>query len=365
MSSLSIAITIDNSRPLGSVVHGNGIAQNIKFLFDLLVLLGHKPYLLGCNPVDNERLPIGGREYPLIRLTDVVSRDLRTDLVLEVGLAISQSARRELGRRFGARTGCVRYGHTMFMDMEQICHGENLPPGIYVNDPVMVWASPHFANSFSYLETVYSAPVEVAPYIWEPDLVDKPFGKADYREIPDIYVMEPNLSIIKNALIPMAILERLYRSNPDAFGRGVILNGVKFSQQKFFLENIVRHMPSMNSRSNKVFFAKRATFNQVFRKRDVLLGHQHGCELNYLYFEALYRNVPLVHNSPALKEVGYYYPEFRVDLGLQALQRAIADRKVSEYADAAKSFIQRYSIRNPVVQKGYRELIDKTMSVAV
>ena len=32
-------------------------------------------------------------------------------------------------------------------------------------------------------------------------------------------------------------------------------------------------------------------------------------ELNYLYFEALYLGLPLLHNSSSLSAYGYYYPD--------------------------------------------------------
>ena len=362
MSGLSIAITIDNTHEFERMLYGNGIAQNIKFLYDLLKILGHEPYLMGVRNVPNDELVIANKKYKLMRLTDVSEKNLHTDLILEVGVSINTASRNALKKRFGTRTICVRYGHTMFMDMEQICHKETLPPGIYVNNPEMVWASPHFEKSFSYLETVYSAPVETVPYIWEPDLVEKPFGKKNVKETPDLYVMEPNMSVLKNALIPMAIIERLYRDSPQSFNRAVIVNGTKFNSGKFFLENIVRHMPALGSKSNKVFFAKRAPFNRVFRQRDILLGHQHECELNYLYLEALHKNVPLVHNSPAFKSAGYYYPEFRVDLGVAELKKAISDHNVDRYRANAKALIYSYSIHNPKVQQAYVELLDKTMA---
>lgn len=63
MSSLNTAITFNNSVSLSQAIGGNGIAQNVKFLYDLLVEIGHKPYLLVPDAVDGERIEMAGKAY--------------------------------------------------------------------------------------------------------------------------------------------------------------------------------------------------------------------------------------------------------------------------------------------------------------
>ena len=363
MPKLSIGITIYNDHSLQQMIYGNGIAQNIKFLYDLLEIMDHNVFLIGNIKVDGNSIPIGSKSYRILCLREIGEQNLQTDLLLEIGLTVNEKNRTALRQRFGTKIVGVRYGHTMFMDMEQICHGGISAPGIYVSKPDMVWASPHFEHSFSYLETLYSAPVDTAPYIWEPDLVGQPFAEGSYKARPDIHVLEPNLSLLKNSLIPMTTIERLYREAPESFGKAVIVNGTKFNKDKAFLENFVRHMPVFNVENKKAIFSDRAKFEAIFRERDVLLGHQYGCELNYLYLEALHKNIPLVHNSPALQDAGYYYPDFRADLAAEELKNAISDQDSAAYHKKAKSILQRYSIHNSDVQAQYVELIEKTMAL--
>jgi hypothetical protein len=118
-------------------------------------------------------------------------------------------------------------------------------------------------------------------------------------------------------------------------------------------------MSSLLADANKVYFSGRNGFDEVFKRRDILLGHQWGCELNYLYLEALYKNIPLVHNSPAFADVGYYYPEFDVNIGQEQLFNAINDRGYSNQRNEA--FIYKFSIHNIDNQTRYRMLIDATL----
>ena len=122
----------------------------------------------------------------------------------------------------------------------------------------------------------------------------------------------------------------------------------------------------MESKANKVFFADRANFDTTFKRPDILLSHQWQCELNYLYNEALYRGVPLVHNSPPYKEVGYYYPDFDVKIGMQKVFEAIkGDEAQVEKRRKNKKFLNRFSITNPEVGKTYQELIRDVMKTPI
>ncbi|MEH6544752.1 MAG: DUF2827 family protein [Porticoccaceae bacterium] len=361
MAKLNIAITLRDDLQQDQMLFGSGFSQNVKFFYDLLVEIGHRPHLLMGKPVENETLLLSGKHYRTITNEGILQSKKRFSLIFEAGVTVNSSTRALFRERWGAKIISLRYGHSMFLDIEQMCYQDTLTGGLYEKEPDFVWASPHFKSAYSYLATIYSAPVRACPFIWEPDFVSTPFDVTDYRDKPDIYVMEPNISVLKNALIPLAIIENIYQSEPNVFGKATILNGTHFQNREYFLSNIVRNFDSLISHANKVYFTGRYKFGEAFQKRDILLGHQMGCELNYLYFEALWKGVPLVHNSPAFKEVGYYYPECEVFAGRDQCIAAIRDKTVGTRQKQNNAFIQRFSIHNKTVQQGYRELIQEAL----
>jgi hypothetical protein len=95
-----------------------------------------------------------------------------------------------------------------------------------------------------------------------------------------------------------------------------------------------------------------------------LLTHQHMNALNYVYLEALYLGIPLVHNSEYFKETGYYYEGFDVVSGSIALKKAIEEdgNFSDEYKEKSKEILWKYSPENPVNIQGYIELIDKLIT---
>ena len=361
MTKLNIAISLRDDIPHDQVLLANGLSQNVKFFYDLLETIGHRPHFLVGKSVDNNKIRFNNKNYRAVTNNDILESKKPFSLILEAGVTINSATRDLFREHNSAKIISLRYGHSLFMDMEQICHPETLTGGLYEKEPDFVWASPHFKNAYSYLATVYNAPVRECPYIWEPDFVDAPFDSTDYRKKPDIYVMEPNISILKNAVIPLAIIENIYRIEPEIFGKATVLNGGKFHSRQYFLNNIVKNFSSLISHANKVYFTGRYRFEEAFQKRDILLAHQVGCELNYLYLEALWKGVPLVHNSPAFKEVGYYYPDHEVFEGRDQCLKAIRDKAVTANQKRNKAFMRRYSIHNKTVQQRYRDLITEAL----
>jgi hypothetical protein len=358
MKNINVAITIRNDQPLNQTLFGNGLSQNVKFLYDILELIDCSPYFLVDTSSPHNSIVLKDKTYDAYTIAEVIESKRHTDIALEAGVTIAKEQRDLLKNTFNTKIVIVRYGHSMFMDMEQMCHPETMSGGLHVAKPDAVWASPHFIKAFSYLETIYDAPVSIGPYIWEPDFVSKDHDRT-YLDKPDIYVMEPSISLLKNALIPIAIIEKTYREQPDSFGKAMILNGTHYNQSNYFLDNIARNMKSLIAENNKVYFTGRYGFDDVFKRRDILLGHQFECELNYLYLEALYKNIPLVHNSPAFCEVGYYYPEFDVNVGRFQLAAAINDTQYDENKNV--EFIYKYSIHNSANQARYLELIESIL----
>jgi len=201
------------------------------------------------------------------------------------------------------------------------------------------------------------------PFLWEPDFIEHEFE--NYNEVNkplDVYVMEPNINLIKNALIPLCIISELAEKNPGAFNRGLILNSEHFKDKPFFLNNIISNLPHTSSESDKVFFVNRHSFDEVFQTPAVLLGFQMNNGLNYLYNEALYKGVPLVHNSPFLRDIGYYYPNFGINAGVEALDKALKEGYNQGHTENNRMFLKQYSIKNREVQSQFDILIKEVLA---
>jgi hypothetical protein len=95
----------------------------------------------------------------------------------------------------------------------------------------------------------------------------------------------------------------------------------------------------------------------------IVLCHQWENGLNYVYYEALYGGYPLVHNSPFLKHVGYYYDQFDIDAGAQALETAwlTHDKNLAAYKVDALDFLETVSPYSDNVIQSYNKRIEELM----
>jgi hypothetical protein len=100
---------------------------------------------------------------------------------------------------------------------------------------------------------------------------------------------------------------------------------------------------------------------------DLVVSHQWCNTQNILYLDALHGGYPLVHNSPWLGQVGYFYPESDVQAGAARVIEAAChhDENLPSYERAAQAFIaslsplshgngERYAQRLTALERGGR-----------
>lgn len=358
-TSLRIAITFRDDTSLRQIWWGSGIGQNLKFYYDLFELMGHEPWML-CNEA-NVEISHGENHYRSLSRKALVNQKQKFDLIIEAGTTISLQDKELLRAASGARIVGLRCGNQLFIAAEGLFVGDQLPSDLYVRGQDRLWVLPHYAEQASFLTTLHGCAVDVVPYIWEPDFVERSLSNLPMPESPDIMVMEPNISVTKNALLPLAILEHLYLAHPDSFNKAYVYNSSAFANKPHFLNNFVSNLSVLQAHHQKTWFCDRTPINEVFKHRAILLGFQYENGLNNLYKEALYMGIPLVHNSPFYHETGYYYDRLQVHEAVEQILKATQDDCDSEQLERNHAFLAQFSIESPKVQQCYAELLEKTL----
>ena len=62
-----------------------------------------------------------------------------------------------------------------------------------------------------------------------------------------------------------------------------------------------------------------------------IVSYVEDCDLNYVFLECFYLGVPLIHNSPMLKNYGYYYPRLNVTRGAEQIVNVVNNHNREEY----------------------------------
>ena len=187
-----------------------------------------------------------------------------------------------------------------------------------------VWTLPHHSRNLSYLSTLYNTKnVKVMPYIWNSTFVDillKNNGFYDRDEFinklfvtgfSNINIYEPNNTICKSSLLPLAIAVEHSRHGVNKLKKCNVFCADKIANSGYFVQ--MCHRFGVQYAQDYFSFHPRIEFInslKVFGIHSIIASHQIMVELNYLYLEALYLGLPLLHNSKTLASYGYYYPDF-------------------------------------------------------
>lgn len=347
---MKIGITIDMSVAFWA----NGMQQNIVFLYELLNRAGNNCYYI----THKKPAYILNKRHQGMMLDDLLSDDGETfDAIIIAGFDLLPDMYDKLKlRNKNLKVILVHFGNKM---MDDIHYGISAPETkrIPLAKPKylsQIWISPHHEYGKQYLKTYYNFEnVHAIPYIWDPffvqekikDLKSKnlsPFF--DPKKINNVCIFEPNISHLKNCIIPVAICERLEQLYPQTL-QGVSSFSSDLVRKKQYFKILMNRFEIVQ-REDFCYFANRwGSLDALSKFGGCVVSHQYSNELNYSYLEALYLGIPLIHNSPPLMDVGYYYNNFDVDMGAKQLYNAILNHECThkDYMKDGRKFTAQYS----------------------
>lgn len=356
-SSLNIVLTASFDKGLFC----NGLNQNIVTLADLIIKLGHRPVLAINHPLEK------GKDVPdyidLIYSEDLGDFD-DLDYLLQTAWVVKDETidqLKSLNPRF--KNIHVHYGNRLLADVEQ-CKWNTSPVNNHRVDEI--WVSPHYDFSLQYFNIYYNTQkVFHLPYIWSPKYIEshskiRAFAgsSCDYNpnSPKNLIVVEPNLNMTKNCLPAIMIMEEVFRRDPDLFEGATVFCSSQLSDKVYF-KKLMWELDIV--KAGRISFASRQVLSKTLSDGgNVMISHQLLNGLNYTYLEALYFNIPLIHNSDYIKDAGYFYKDYQVMDGADQLIEALRghDVNLELQKSLGEKIISRYSIDNSYVQSCYRNL---------
>ncbi|WP_295789488.1 DUF2827 family protein [uncultured Veillonella sp.] len=314
-------------------IWSNGAGQNMFFLKDCLEqidFVNEVYFVYWGNKLDN--LPDQFKEFNVsyYEVNEVLDK---TDVLIEGTLAVEPGLEQAF-RAHNTKIVSYRMGNDFIMDMEKFVHAQTNGRAFNGTRYDAVWITPHLMKTNKpYVEIITGAPVSEVPHLWDPLFIDKKVEELGLKRIfgykpvhpvkRRIAVMEPNISVLKNCMTPVLIVEETYKRNKELLDH-VYLCGTIDKKDVHVFFNFIGFTELVRQNIMTVE-ARFMTPEFLGKYADIVLAFQWECGLNYLYYEALYGGYPLVHNSEYLKKenVGYYYDQFDAYAGADALMNAI------------------------------------------
>ncbi|WP_082712090.1 DUF2827 domain-containing protein [Burkholderia singularis] len=308
----------------------NGIGQNILFLADLLqqIPFVEAVLLLNCGdqPTLAAQADARARALPLVAPREAGDA---LDVIIEMGGGLDV-AWLDLMRARGKRVVFHCCGQPYVNLVEPIVFERPNYAARYDRCDA-VWYLPKDARHAPLLRTLYRCDAEQVPYLWDARFVAARaaeigalglrYGYEPVRRGLRVAIFEPNVSVVKAACVPMLICDAAYRAEPDAVEAMHVLNTLHMTEHPTLLH--LAHSLDLVKQQCAVFHGRHDVVGFLAQHADAVVSHQWTNAQNYNHLDVLYGDYPLIHNAAWLRDAGYYYPDFEIDAGAQALLSAV------------------------------------------
>jgi hypothetical protein len=372
---LKIGITL-GLKSTDESIWTNGIKLNVLILLKLLKQ-SKKEYevcILNTNKLDFSKKPDYLKDINIYYFDE---KYLDMDLIICMGAQVDNGLLEKFKSKPNKKVVSYKCGNNYILTAESILFKENVDKLFqYETTFDEIWYIPqqHETNCGFY-RTLYRTNAIMVPFVWDQQYIlegaidiEKGFKNGRFKKgfkydstktKKSIGVMEPNLNLIKFAMIPSMIAEQSYRTKlgKDRIDKLMITNSDAVSTNKEFL-SIIKTFDLF--KDGKISAEKRYQTSFILTQHiDVLVSHQLLNPLNYLYLDAAYLGYPVLHNAPLCKDLGYYYEGSDTVEAAKKLNYILSehDKNLDEYNYRNKQVLTRYSATNAELVNNYDTLI--------
>lgn len=344
----------------------NGLFQNVFILYKLFDAMGYAPILLiNEKPSDIHKVPSILRHVRMITDKDMIQMDIDVYLHIEIAMSIDPEARGYM-RKNGAKMVKLYLGNILNIDIETPMFYPSVTFAHHVIGNLdEIWVSPHYKQHYEYAGIINQVkPAKIAPYVWDPCILTLG-GTRNFKwrprtkeEVQVFVILEPNISFQKCALIPLLIVETLYRKTKMDC-KVLVGNSERFKVNPFFTKTI---LPTLELyKDNKIIFSDRNTITSIMNDHPsaIAISHQINNQYNYMTLEYLFAGFPIIHNTPDWSDAGYYYEGSNIEDGTTVLEKVLLyhNSSIEQYMSGAAVLQWRHSPYNPEVQTAWSNLI--------
>jgi hypothetical protein len=366
MKRIGITVKINNN------LFANGVNQNAIYLARVLKKCGYIVDLICGDQKTIDDITEYEKEINVFSLEK--SYNIRYNLIIQVGLTVSKRMFKswkqknndlkfvtyECGNHYLINT------ERMLFDYER--QNNNLKDRFDFDQvPHQIWSIPQMenTNNFFYKFLKGQEKVTVVPFIWDPFVIEHSFKLRDKsiyepRSIEKCGVLEPNMSVMKNSILPTVILEKSQKTNPlkhvYLFGTEIIKNSKPYVD---FIQSTDLYKDKIVTVESRFQTAKILT-----QHVDFVLSWQWENNLNYLWFDVAWMGYPIVHNGSMCQDIGYYYEGFDGDTAVERINEVIKchNENHKTYLIKNREIIKRYTSQNENLVSQYKVLVENVLN---
>lgn len=359
----------------GDSVFSNGIRQNGMMLAKLLKLAGHEVSILNFvknNPMT--KFPWDINEYKTINIFEQPDYPKNLDVLIHLQTASNESETL-MWKQINPGLKIITYqcGNNYINDMEDILFKPRTNHNTLAKiDTAIdaVWYVPQQKfNNHDYYKILLRRNPKAIPFVWDPMFIDEhvrltsqasPEKNTHYDNegfAKRVSMFEPNINVVKYSMPCILATEQAYRKRPDLISFMYASNTDKLVDINLF-KSMMNQLDIVKD-SKAQFTSRYPIVHYLESRTDIVISHQWGNPLNYLYLDVMYLGYPLVHNAELIADLGYYYEGFNLDDAADQIINAAEnhDKNLEQYKKDSLEKIFRYMPENKKLQEEYTMLL--------
>jgi len=290
---LCIGITYDPSIEL----FYSGTNQTSIILFELFKNFDYKVVL-----VDSKNT--GTKKVPAIDFADLTQLYQTTDLdyLIDIDGFIDPSVRKAVAKK------SIVFMRTFlqFSEMDNSVYPDSpyKPRSFDGVSEIWCWDILNPKETLDSIQTLFPCPIRTVPFIWSQTIVSAYTShtlKYDSAKAFEVHIAEKNINNSSSSIIPLVAVRELYNNNKSFNAEYKCHNMDRIIENKFLKENILNNIEI--SKLPIKFVAKDPFYEWLSSENVIMLSHSRFTPFRIGLLNALWLGIPVIHNSPILKEV--------------------------------------------------------------
>ena len=363
-----------------SMFSGGGASATLS-IAELLKMMGHDVYLVNLNTTQEwwDDMTMMKSMFPSVQ-ADAIQEPF--DILFEVANTVKDKEMRE---RIAKQCIWVIRKPILLNDIEcsifPVSMSKRNLEGI-----TAVWCLDQeiFDDEMQYLETLTRVPVSKVPFVWSPAMIElyrRQVGHPSWIQVAvgitqqlqkvlpwSVHICETNNSASSSCTIPLVALRELKLQNEFHFINYKLHNAQPVENSEFFKQNVYAHCQTPDLSGE--FLGRQRVVDWVVDPMSCILAHMRFRRIRPYLLEALWCGIPLVHNSPFIKDLAcgyenYYYEDNSILGATKAMTQLQRDLTVAKgmFQQGSQQALQQKLLEtltpaSPRVQEGWRKAIE-------
>jgi hypothetical protein len=232
------------------------------------------------------------------------------------------------------------------------------------------WVLEMYEHSRDYIQFLTSKPTEITPYVWDPDIIHtylKQHNISINKEKKNnakinILIFEPNMSIHKNALIPLLICEEFNKQFPDKLNKIYLFCASTITEtNKSFLQNLTI-FPRIESFGRIIMPYILNVIEENNNFMNIGLSYTLMNNLNFLHLEFFYLGLPIIHNCQPFQHNKMYFNDNDLSKAVALIEETRIHFDKDKYTNDVSKILQEFSSTNSTRVEYYKQSLKNILN---